>query len=49
MINYYCVVGKTGDWKNHFGVELNERIDEWIVKNLADTDLTFVTELDQQD
>lgn len=37
--------GETGDWKNHFSPELNRRIDEWIEKNLAGTDLKFVTEL----
>ena len=41
--------GKTGDWKNHFGAELNSRIDAWIEKNTADTGLSFVTELAQQD
>ena len=41
--------GKTGDWKNHFGPELNRRIDEWIASNLAGTDLKFVTEIDKQD
>jgi len=41
--------GKTGDWKNHFSPELSRRIDEWIEKNLAGTDLQFVTELDEQD
>ena len=41
--------GKTGDWKNHFSPELNERIDRWIQANLAGTDLKFVTELDVQD
>nr|CAH0104482.1 unnamed protein product [Daphnia galeata] len=41
--------GKTGDWKNHFSPELNSRIDEWIEKNLADSDLKFVTELENQD
>nr|CAH0106923.1 unnamed protein product [Daphnia galeata] len=41
--------GKTGDWKNHFSPELNSRIDEWIEKNLADSDLKFVTELEHQD
>ena len=41
--------GKTGDWKNHFEPKLNRRIDDWMAKNLADTDLTFVTELDHQD
>lgn len=39
------MAGKTGDWKNHFGPELNERIDRWIEANLAGTDLQFVTEL----
>ena len=41
--------GKTGDWKNHFGVELNSRIDGWIEKNTAGTGLSFVTELAKQD
>jgi hypothetical protein len=41
--------GKTGDWKNHFNPELNQRIDEWIAQNLAGTDLKFITELDKQD
>ncbi|XP_046448183.1 sulfotransferase 1E1-like [Daphnia pulex] len=41
--------GKTGDWKNHFSPELNSRIDEWIEKNLAGSDLKFVTELEHQD
>jgi hypothetical protein len=41
--------GKTGDWKNHFGPELNQRIDEWIEKNLSGTDLKFTTELEFQD
>ena len=41
--------GKTGDWKNHFSPELNARIDEWMKDNLKDTDLNFITELDQQD
>ena len=40
--------GKTGDWKNHFRTELNHRIDEWIDKNLAGSDLKFVTELEYQ-
>lgn len=41
--------GKTGDWKNHFSPELNARIDKWIKCNLAGTDLSFITELEQQD
>ncbi|XP_046641045.1 sulfotransferase 1B1-like [Daphnia pulicaria] len=41
--------GKTGDWKNHFSPELNERIDNWIQDNLAGSDLKFVMELDKQD
>ncbi|EFX84144.1 hypothetical protein DAPPUDRAFT_301389 [Daphnia pulex] len=41
--------GKTGDWKNHFSSELNARIDLWIESNLKGSDLTFITELDQQD
>lgn len=45
----YYLSGKTGDWKNHFSPELNTRINQWIEANLKGTDLTFVTELDQQD
>jgi len=41
--------GKTGDWKNHFDAELNERIDRWIESNLAGSDLHFITELAEQD
>ncbi|KAI9553518.1 hypothetical protein GHT06_021436 [Daphnia sinensis] len=41
--------GKTGDWKNHFSPELNERIDKWMQANLEGTDLRFITELEQQD
>ncbi|KAI9563465.1 hypothetical protein GHT06_010928 [Daphnia sinensis] len=41
--------GKTGDWKNHFSPELNQRIDEWVARNLEGTDLKFVTELEHQD
>ena len=43
------LIGKTGDWKNHFSPELNKRIDEWIASNLKGSDLTFITELEQQD
>ena len=39
------MIGETGDWKNHFSAELNDRIDQWIEKNLAGTDLKFITEL----
>jgi len=41
--------GKTGDWKNHFSPELNNRIDEWMRFNLEGSDLRFITELEQQD
>lgn len=41
--------GKTGDWKNHFTPELNEEVDRWIKNHLADSDLAFVDELEQQD
>ena len=36
---YFATV-KTGDWKNHFGPELNQRIDAWMDQNLSGTDLT---------
>ena len=45
----WLAAGKTGDWKNHFDAELNERIDRWIESNLAGSDLHFVTELAEQD
>ena len=38
----------TGDWKNNFSPELNKKIDEWIDKNLAGTELKFITELENQ-
>lgn len=41
----FCVAGETGDWKNHFSAELNDRVDKWIEKNLEGTDLKFVAEL----
>jgi hypothetical protein len=41
--------GKTGDWKNHFGPDLNSRIDKWIAMNMQGSDLQFVTELEHQD
>jgi len=43
------LIGKTGDWKNHFSPEMNSRLDEWIKKNLEGTDLKFTMELDRQD
>ena len=43
------ILGKTGDWKNHVSPELNSKIDEWIERNLAGSDLKFVTELEYQD
>lgn len=45
----FCRKGKTGDWMNHFSPELNNQIDKWIEKNLAGTDLKFVTNLELQD
>lgn len=49
MTLWYIRTGKTGDWKNHFSPELNEKIDKWIEKNMAGSDLHFVTELAKQD
>lgn len=46
MVNF---AGKAGDWKNHFSPEMVAKLDAWIAKNLADTDLRFIEELDQQD
>jgi len=40
--------GKTGDWMNHFSPELNQRIDQWIKKNMEGSDLKFTMELDHQ-
>lgn len=41
--------GKTGDWKNHFSPDLNKRVDDWIERNLAGSDLKFFFELENQD
>jgi len=50
-LNYgqFVIVGKTGDWVNHFSPELNSEIDEWIERNLKGTDLKFISELKEQD
>ena len=45
----FFLIGKVGDWKNHFSPEMNKKLDLWIEKNLAGTDLKFVTELEVQD
>ncbi|KAF0307341.1 Sulfotransferase 1A4 [Amphibalanus amphitrite] len=41
--------GKTGDWKNYFTPEMNEKFDKWVAEKLKGTDLTFVQELEEQD
>ncbi|XP_043204618.1 sulfotransferase 1A1-like [Amphibalanus amphitrite] len=41
--------GKTGDWKNYFTPEMNEKFDKWVAEKLKGTDLTFVQELEKQD
>ncbi|XP_045175565.1 sulfotransferase 1B1-like [Mercenaria mercenaria] len=33
--------GEVGDWKNHFTVSQNERMDKWLEENFIDTDLKF--------
>lgn len=33
--------GIVGDWKNNFSPELQKEMDQWIKKNLADTDLSL--------
>lgn len=33
--------GKTGGWKDYFDDELNAKADEWIRKNIKDTDIEF--------
>ena len=35
------ISGMVGDWKNHFTVAENERMDKWLAKNLVKTDLKF--------
>lgn len=40
--------GKTGDWKNHFSPELNQKLDDWIADNLKDSDLKFFNELETE-
>ncbi|XP_037092688.1 sulfotransferase 1A1-like [Pollicipes pollicipes] len=37
--------GETGDWKNHFSKEISAEMDAWIDRELAGTDLKFVTEM----
>ncbi|KAK8396058.1 hypothetical protein O3P69_005270 [Scylla paramamosain] len=32
--------GMVGDWKKHFSPELQEMVDQWIQKNLNDSDLS---------
>merc|ERR1712071_348807 len=46
---YFIRKGITGDWKNHFSPEMNSRLDAWITKNTAGTDIRFVTELPNQE
>ncbi|XP_037093832.1 luciferin sulfotransferase-like [Pollicipes pollicipes] len=41
--------GKTGNWKNYFTSEMTETFDSWMAEKLKGSDLTFVTELDEQD
>ncbi|XP_045175567.1 sulfotransferase 1A1-like [Mercenaria mercenaria] len=33
--------GEVGDWKNHYTVAQNERMNEWLEENFTDTDLKF--------
>lgn len=40
--------GKTGDWKNHFTPEMNNRFNRWLHDKLKGTDLRFVEELEHQ-
>ncbi|XP_043231473.1 sulfotransferase 1C4-like [Amphibalanus amphitrite] len=37
--------GETGDWRNHFSQKTSDEMDAWIERELAGTDLKFVTEL----
>lgn len=39
--NNFVRVGKTGGWRSYFDDELNTRADEWIKKNIQDSDLEF--------
>lgn len=41
--------GKTGDWKNYFTVEMNEKFDKWLAEKLRGTDLRFIMQLSEQD
>ena len=45
---YIFFEGKTGDWINHFSPHLNDQIDPWIEKHLAEPDLKCVTQLIHQ-
>lgn len=40
--------GETGDWKNHFTPEMNQKFNKWLCERLKGTDLKFVEELDHQ-
>ena len=40
--------GETGDWRNHFSRETSDEMDAWIERELADTDLKFVTEMNKE-
>ncbi|XP_037088862.1 sulfotransferase 1C4-like [Pollicipes pollicipes] len=37
--------GQTGDWKNHLTPEMDRKIEAWMKEELANTDLTFVTDI----
>ncbi|XP_033230735.1 sulfotransferase 4A1-like [Belonocnema kinseyi] len=38
---FFIGKGKTGNWKEFFSAEMEKEADEWITKNLEDTDLVF--------
>ncbi|XP_033230554.1 sulfotransferase 4A1-like [Belonocnema kinseyi] len=38
---FFIGKGQTGNWKEFFSAEMEKEADEWITKNLKDTDLVF--------
>lgn len=37
--------GQTGDWKNHFTPEMDEKMSAWMKREMEGTDLSFVLEI----
>ena len=37
----FIILGKVGDWKNHFDADMNKRFDEYIARNIGKSTLTY--------